>query len=128
MKLINNIKAWFQAKIDKYVIKRFATILPKPLIKSLYRQIAESDLQITTKEVQVKKGKRKYTLLVVKDKNLQTVFNLGRYDENEESFPSIAEMQRVQKEALVHVTMANGEQADVSTKDMPEDYSFETGV
>jgi hypothetical protein len=93
MKLFKKIGAYIQAKIDKYVVKRFAMLLPKDLITSLYKQIAERDLVITTKEVQVKKGNRKYTLLVAKDKNLATVFNLGRHEENEKDFPSIAKMQ-----------------------------------
>jgi transposase len=80
-KIIKNVRDYVQAKIDKYVVKRFVEILPKELIKSLYRQIAENELQITTKIVEVKKGKIRYTLMVVKDKNLQTVFNLGRHYE-----------------------------------------------
>lgn len=109
MKLFKKIRAYIQAKIDKYVVKRFVEILPKALIKSLYRQIAERDLVITTKEVQVKKGNRKYTLLVVKDRNLTTVFNLGRHKEVEETLP-VVQMQGEQSEARVHVTIANEEQ------------------
>ena len=47
-------------------------------ITNEYRKIAQSDLVVGTKEVQVKKGKRRYTLFFVKDENLQTRFNLGR--------------------------------------------------
>ena len=74
-KLIN----WIQSKIDKYVIKRFQQLMPKELIRQLYKIVAEGDLQISVKEIEVKKGKIKYTLLIVKDKNLKTVFNLGRH-------------------------------------------------
>ena len=81
-KLFIDVKNYIQAKIDKYVVKRFQEILPKELIKSLYRSIAESDLQITTKIIDVKKGKVRYTLLIIKDKALKTRFNLGRHFEN----------------------------------------------
>ena len=72
------IIAW----IDSLVVKRFKKIMPKDVITALYRIVAERDLEITTKEIPVKKGKVKYTLLVVKNKKQQTVFNLGRYFEN----------------------------------------------
>jgi hypothetical protein len=81
--IIKNIRDYIQAKIDKYVIKRFQAIFPKELVKSLYRNIAEDELLITTKIVEVKKGKIRYTLVIVKDKNLKTVFNLGRHYELE---------------------------------------------
>ena len=77
------VRNYIQAKIDKYVVKRFQEILPKELVKSLYRSIAEKELQITTKIVDVKKGKIKYILMIVKDKNLQTIFNLGRHFDSE---------------------------------------------
>ena len=82
-KLIQTVKNYIQLKIDKYVIKRFVQILPKELIKSLYKQIAEDELSITTKVVEVKKGKIRYDLLISKDRNLQTVFNLGRHHDKE---------------------------------------------
>lgn len=65
--------------IKTYVVKRFTQLLPKKLIKSLYRMVVDGELQITTKVIGVKKGKIKYTLLVIKDRNLETVFNLGRH-------------------------------------------------
>lgn len=80
-KFIQTIKDYIQAKIDKYVIKRFKEILPRELIKSLYRSLAEDELQITTKIVDVKKGKIKYTFVIVKDHELKTIFNLGRHFE-----------------------------------------------
>jgi len=88
-KLYLTVKNYIQSKIDKYVIKRFAEIMPKELIKSLYRHIAETELQITTKTDEVKKGKIKYTLLISKDKNLQTVFNLGRHPKENEVFEPV---------------------------------------
>jgi hypothetical protein len=81
-KFIKTVKDYIQSKIDKYVVKRFQQIFPKELIRSLYRRIAEDELQITTKEIEVKKGKIRYTLLVIKDKGLKTVFNLGRHFED----------------------------------------------
>ena len=72
---------FIQQKIDKYVIKRFQALMPKEIITALYRKIAERDLQITTKIIEIKKGEIRYTLLIIKDKNLQTVFNLGRHYE-----------------------------------------------
>jgi len=73
---------WFHKKIDNYVIKRFKAILPAGVITELYRMVVKRDLLIDIRQVNVKKGKRKYTLLIVKDRKLETVFNLGRYDEN----------------------------------------------
>ena len=78
-KLIKTIADYIQAKIDKYVIKRFEQLMPKELITKLYRIVGVWDLQITTKEVSVKKGKMRYTLFVAKDRDLKTVFNLGRH-------------------------------------------------
>jgi len=80
--LIKKIKNWIQIKIDKYVIKRFQILMPKTLIKSLYRMIVEDELQITTKVIDVKKGKIKYTLIIVEDRNGKTRFNLGRHFKN----------------------------------------------
>ena len=80
--LIKKIKNWIQIKIDKYVIKRFQILMPKTLIKSLYRMIVEDELQITTIVIDVKKGKIKYTLIIVEDRNGKTRFNLGRHFKN----------------------------------------------
>lgn len=74
---------YIQGKIDEYVIKRFKQLMPKELISSLYKLIVKRDLEITTKEINVKKGRIRYTLLIVKDKNLKTIFNLGRHFESE---------------------------------------------
>jgi hypothetical protein len=84
--LINKIKTFIkvkfdkhiQPKIDEFVIRRFTILMPKALITSLYKKIAESELQISTREVHVKKGNIKYTLLIVKNRNLETVYHLGR--------------------------------------------------
>ncbi len=42
-KLIKTVRDYIQAKIDKYVVKRFEEILPKELITSLYRRVVERD-------------------------------------------------------------------------------------
>ena len=80
---MKKLSKWIQTKIDAYVIKRFKALLPKNLITELYRKIAKNDLQLDIKEVNVKKGKRRYTLLVVKDRNCKTVFNIGRCQDSE---------------------------------------------
>jgi hypothetical protein len=63
----------------KTMIKRFQKLMPEELITSLYRMIVKNNLQITTKVVNVKKGKIKYTLVIIKDRELKTVFNIGRH-------------------------------------------------
>ena len=68
----------FRTLFDGYVLARFEKLLPKDIITRLYRVIVISDLNIQTREISVKKGKLRYTLLIVKDKNLKTKFNLGR--------------------------------------------------
>lgn len=78
---MKKIIIWIQNKIDKYVIARFQKLMPKEIIRSLYRIVAEGDLEITTKVVEVKKGKIRYTLVITKDKNLKTIFNIGRHFE-----------------------------------------------
>ena len=78
-KLLKTVTEYIQTRIDRYVIKRFKVIMPKELIRSLYRAIAESELRITTKVIEVKKGKVRYTLIVTQDKDLKTRFNLGRH-------------------------------------------------
>jgi hypothetical protein len=82
-KYFKSVVEYIQAKIDKYVIKRFQQLMPKELITALYRTVVERDLQITTKVIDVKKGKIRYTLLIIKDRDLQTVYNLGRHFEQE---------------------------------------------
>ena len=69
--------------IDNYVVKRFKVLMPKDLIKALYKQIATSELKLSEKIIKVKKGKIKYKLLILKDKSLKTVFNLGRHPDFE---------------------------------------------
>ena len=78
-KFIKTVRDYIQNRIDRYVIKRFKELLPKKLITSLYRSIAKENLQITTKVVPVKKGKIRYTLVVIEDRHGKTVYNLGRY-------------------------------------------------
>jgi len=73
------IRDYIQKKIDKYVIKRFQELLPKRLIINLYRAIAKESLRVTTKVVNVKKGKIRYTLVVIEDREGKTIYNLGRY-------------------------------------------------
>ena len=75
------VAEWIQQKIDKYVIKRFQQLMPKGLITELYRKVVERDLLIQTRTVFVKKGKIRYTLLIIKNRNLETVYNLGRHYE-----------------------------------------------
>jgi hypothetical protein len=43
-----------------------------------YRKISQTEPIIGTKEIRVKKGKRRYTLFFVKDEQQQWKFNLGR--------------------------------------------------
>ena len=80
---MKKIIVWIQAKIDKYVIKRFEQIMPKDLITALYRKVVERDLEITHRIIDVKKGKIRYKLLIIKNRNLETVYNLGRHFEQE---------------------------------------------
>ena len=68
----------FKKLFDGYVLIRFEKLFPKDLIISLYKKVALINLEIDTKEVSVKKGRVRYTLLICKDKDLQTRFNLGR--------------------------------------------------
>jgi len=78
---------FIQNKIDVYVINRFKRLMPKAIITELYRMVVENDLQITTREISVKKGRIKYTLLIIKNKNLETVYNLGRHYEEKQLVP-----------------------------------------
>jgi len=78
---------FIQNKIDVYVINRFKRLMPKAIITELYRMVVENDLQITTREISVKKGRIKYTLLIIKNKNLKTVYNLGRHYEEKQLVP-----------------------------------------
>ena len=68
----------FRTLFDGYVLARFESLFPKDLIKHLYQKIAIDSLKLETREISVKKGRVKYTLLICKDKGLQTKFNLGR--------------------------------------------------
>ena len=68
----------FRKLFDGYVIKRFQSIAPKWLIIDMYKKIARNELLIDIKKIRVKKGAVRYTLLICKDKNLKTKFNLGR--------------------------------------------------
>jgi len=77
------VAEYIQSKIDRYAIKRFRELMPKALITELYRKVVERDLLISTRAVFVKKGKIKYTLLIIKNHNLETVYNLGRHYEQE---------------------------------------------
>lgn len=77
--MFTRIKTKIIKWLDMKAIERFKRIMPKDIITALYRMVAEKELLITTKEIAVKKGKIKYTLFIVKDKGLKTVFNLGRH-------------------------------------------------
>lgn len=85
---MKKIIVYIQAKIDKYVIKRFQKLMPKELIKSLYRSIADSELKITTKEIAVKKGSIKYTLLIIESIDGSRTYNLGRHFLKDSIVPS----------------------------------------
>ncbi len=78
-KIIKIIAEFIREKIDKYVVNRFVQIMPKALITELYRKVVERDLLIQTRTVFVKKGKIKYTLLIIKNRHFETVYNLGRH-------------------------------------------------
>lgn len=80
-KLYRKVADYIQSKIDKYVIRRFQQLMPTALITALYKIIATNNLTLTEKIIEVKKGKIRYTLLVIKDKDCQTIFNLGRHYE-----------------------------------------------
>ena len=73
-KLIEKIQNY----IDKYVIKRFSKLAPKKIIEALYRNQQIGDLKLTSREISVKKGKRKYTLLIIETQKGFHKFNLGR--------------------------------------------------
>lgn len=50
------------------------------LITRLYQKLAKEALQIDERQVFVKKGNRRYTLLIFKEAGkLETVFNIGRH-------------------------------------------------
>ncbi|MBE9489921.1 MAG: hypothetical protein IMY67_06480, partial [Bacteroidetes bacterium] len=98
MKLKENLIVW----LDSLVIKRFekialkykvsrdlvvtttAVIAENPeynkAIKMMYKYIAQKELVLSTELKPIKKGTRKYYIIVCKDKNLTTIFNLNRHD------------------------------------------------
>ena len=80
-KLFIKVADYIRKRLDEWAIRRVGELMPKRTITEWYRRIAERDLNIQTRTVLVKKGKLKYTLLVVKDRNLETAFNLGRHPE-----------------------------------------------
>jgi hypothetical protein len=58
------------------IIKKFY----EKTITNLYLKIAKKELLVEDRQVNVKKGKRRYTLFISKEPNkLETVFNLGRH-------------------------------------------------
>ncbi|MBS4014474.1 MAG: hypothetical protein KGZ97_12090 [Bacteroidetes bacterium] len=57
---------WINKLLDKWAIQRF-------------KRIAVENLTITEKQVNVKKGKRRYTLLVFITPAGEVVFNINRY-------------------------------------------------
>jgi hypothetical protein len=90
-----SIVDFFQTKIDKYVLKRFVQLLPEKLITELYKKVVKNNLLIDIKYISVKKGKGRYVLLIIKDKDCKTVFNLGRHIDDpilEHRFPPINEL------------------------------------
>lgn len=84
----NNILARALSRIRIWLTIRIAN---RKMITEIFRSYNRMDtLGIATKEVRVKKGKRRYTLLIAKDGNNETVFNLGRHLEIE---PSLSDKQ-----------------------------------
>jgi hypothetical protein len=81
-KLIKKIKRiywnWLVQQTSKIPITEKLVTYRSTFI-NIYTDIAIFDLQIETKMVNVKKGKRKYTLFIAKDKENKTVFNIGRH-------------------------------------------------
>jgi len=73
---------WVLKKVfeSKYRTKIEATI------KDLYRRQAKDNLNIKTKIVKVKKGKRRYDLLFFETPEGQLCFNLGRHWENNQPY------------------------------------------
>ncbi len=65
-------------KIKMKIIEWLAT---PEIVEKMYKKQAKNNLAIDTKIVNVKKGKIRYRLLIAKDKNLKTVFNLGRHND-----------------------------------------------
>lgn len=86
-KLFIRVADYIRKRLDEWAIRRVNSLMPKKTITEWYRKIAERDLNIQTRTVFVKKGKVRYTLLVVKDKSLQTVYNLGRHPEYHDMEP-----------------------------------------
>ena len=83
MKLIQ----WIKYKLDKWVVKRFASVKfnnSKDEYKRLaqiwemYRQNPLPIIQLKTKEISVKKGKIKHTLIICETSKGKHVFSLGR--------------------------------------------------
>ena len=48
-------------------------------IRAMYKNIAEKELVLSTELKPIKKGADKYHVIVCKDKNLKTVFNVNRH-------------------------------------------------
>ena len=67
----------------RFIIAQFKKMMPKDVIIDLYREIAAGDLQIETREVTVKKGRKRYTLFIAKDGDAKTIFDLGRHFNSE---------------------------------------------
>ena len=80
---MKRLKAWIKSKLDQWAIERFTMLMPKKLITDLYIKIATKDLKLEERVINVKKGSRRYTLLILKDRNGETVFNLGRHGSTE---------------------------------------------
>ncbi len=105
----DKIRKPIQIRIDIYVIKRFVKLYPKKLIKDMYHKMAIEETVVDVKEVHVKKGKVRYTLVVAKDKDHVTCFNLGKYPENLEGDvdPSVRRQMEMANTARQRLEAAN---------------------
>ena len=65
--------------LDEYSMKRIQRLMPKNFIISLYKRLALGDIKVEERIINVKKGKRRYTLLILKDENFVTKYWLGRH-------------------------------------------------
>ena len=83
MKVLKSIRLYIVSKVNNLALTRVLglQLLTDSIITELYKKVAKRQLQIDTKIIEVKKGKIRYTLVIIKDHNLKTVYNLGRHFE-----------------------------------------------
>ena len=78
---MKKLKQFIKLKLDLFAIKRFMKLMPKQLITQMYKSIAQSDIEIASKVVNVKKGGLKYTVVYLETKNLEGKFVISRHGE-----------------------------------------------